>query len=107
MKIFIVTYFKSLIILISSLFVQWECVIPSELTTTAPTTTIPSLPYCPETPSGTCQTELGSPIEPEFLNNSTLTSYDYPIYEQVICNGAKMAILCPTDLVIHIYSGIF
>jgi hypothetical protein len=90
----------------NSLFVQWECVASSDLTTTVPTTTVPSLPYCPENPSGTCQAELGSPIEPEFLTNSTLTSYDYPIYEQVICNGAKMAILCPANLVIHIYSGI-
>ena len=88
----------------NSLFVQWECVASSDLTTTTSTATTPSLPFCPENPTGDGK-ELGSPIEPMFLTNSTMTSFDYPIYEQVICNGAKMAILCPANLVIHIYSG--
>jgi hypothetical protein len=65
------------------------------------------LPYCTAglTPNGNCST--GSPYEPTFLTNSTQSSFGYPIYELAVCNAGKTILLCPNQLVIHIYSAYF
>jgi hypothetical protein len=74
------------------------------LTTSYPTTTPVTLPYCSASPVGACPPSY-SPYEPLFLSNSTVTNFNYPIYEQIVCYGGRLALVCPANLVIHIYSG--
>jgi hypothetical protein len=77
----------------------------NSLTTSYPTTTPLTLPYCSASPVGACPPSY-SPYEPLFLSNSTVTNFNYPIYEQIVCYGGRLALVCPANSVIHIYSGI-
>lgn len=76
-------------------------------TTTAATTT--SLPYCANgLVTGTCKdTSSFSPYVPKSLTNSTQLYFDYPIYQQTVCQNSRILIHCPSDLVIHIYAAYF
>ncbi|CAF0770156.1 unnamed protein product [Brachionus calyciflorus] len=92
---------------LNMLLIQWECV-STQVTTEAPQTTKSTLPICNSTPSinGTCDTSY-SPYVPQALNNSTKTYFSYPIYQQIVCQGSTLILVCPADTVIHIYAGYF
>jgi hypothetical protein len=48
-----------------------------------------------------------SPYEPEFLYNSTEVYFGYAIYQQIVCQASRLIILCPLDLVIHVFSAYY
>jgi len=92
------------------LFIQWECLTPSidvETTQSNIPTTISSLPECDsyEAPDGECPTHF--PRMPSFLQNSSESSFGYPIYQQINCNSVRTVLVCPDYTVIHIYSAYF
>lgn len=98
----------------SSLFVQWSCqpnttTITTDEMTTALFTSQPPLPTCQvnitQTVDDNCTTS--SPYEPQLLVNSTQTYFGYPISQQIVCQGSRLIILCPLELVIHIYSAYY
>jgi hypothetical protein len=97
----------------SSLFIQWQCLSPPQttITITSATNSPPLPPTCPTNytlPSeNQCSTTISSPYEPLFLTNSTLTYFGYPIFQQLVCQGSLLIILCPLDLLIHIYAAYF
>lgn len=46
--------------------------------------------------------------EPDYLSNITKATYfDYPIYQQIICNTGKIVLLCPANLYLHIYAAYY
>lgn len=45
--------------------------------------------------------------EPVFLTNSTQAYLGYPISQQIVCQNSRLIILCPLDLVIHIYAAYY
>ncbi|RNA41243.1 rhamnose-binding lectin-like [Brachionus plicatilis] len=89
------------------LLIQWECV-SNEQTTLQPHTTLTTLPTCSTRPfiNASCDS-THSPYVPQPLTNSTLTHFSYPIYQQIVCQGSTLVLVCPSDLVIHIYSAYF
>ncbi|RNA02935.1 rhamnose-binding lectin-like [Brachionus plicatilis] len=89
------------------LLIQWECV-SNEQTTLQPPTTLTTLPTCSTRPfiNASCDS-THSPYVPQPLTNSTLTHFSYPIYQQIVCQGSTLVLVCPSDLVIHIYSAYF
>ena len=89
------------------LLIQWECV-PNDLTTQQPPTTLSTLPTCLVRPfiNESCQS-THSPYVPQPLTNSLNTYFSYPIYQQIVCQGSTLVLVCPSDLVIHIYSAYF
>lgn len=101
----------------SSLFVQWSCVSnTSETTTSTPssptsswlsTSTIPTCAFniSQTMINDTCTTS--SPYEPSVLVNSTRTYFGYPISQQIVCQGSRLIVLCPLELVIHVYSAYY
>ncbi len=56
-------------------------------------------------PNDTCPTD--SAIVPSFLSDSSVTSFSYPIYQQVACQGAKLDLVCQSNTLIHIYAAYF
>jgi hypothetical protein len=44
---------------------------------------------------------------PRYLSNSTSVSFDFPIYQQTVCQNSRMILACPQDQVLHIYSAYF
>jgi hypothetical protein len=100
----------------NSLFIQWECVIRGQATTT---TTISAaltsqtgsvdLPPCRSNAViGACPSSLSfSSYVPQPLSNSTQTSFQYPILTQTVCQNSRMIIACPENMVIHVYSAYY
>jgi hypothetical protein len=54
---------------------------------------------------GTCPTF--SRYDPEFLTSATSSSFGFPIYEKLTCNGGKVVIKCLNSFAIHILSAYF
>ena len=57
--------------------------------------------------NGTCPDSTFSPFEPQLLENSTMTFYGYPIYQEIACESSIIVLKCPLDLVLHIYAGYY
>ena len=94
-----------------ALYVQWKCVtraVLNGLVTTTVKPTTPSLPYCPVNyrPNGTCPNIYPSIYAPPFLNSTTY-SFDYPVYQLVVCQLSKVVLECQAGTVIHIYAAYF
>jgi hypothetical protein len=105
-----VTNFACLSSYALSLIVQWECLANWPITTTTTTTTTDSnsLNYCSSNkyiPIDTCPSQ--SVIVPSFLNDSSITNFDYPIYQQVSCYGSKIDLICQPNTIIHVYSAYY
>lgn len=102
-----------------TLFIQWQCLSSTATTTRTSTaqtttksqTTKSNLPYCEMTtvsPLVKCQpTTTYNQYVPRTLTDSTNVYFGYPIYQQLICENAKLILTCPTDAVIHIYAAYF
>ena len=77
-------------------------------TTTKRATTDASLPYCSQyvPPTGSCSLS-SSPYEPTFFTNSTTTNFEYAITQSIVCESGKMALVCGSGYVIHVYSAYF
>lgn len=113
----------------SMLFVQWECVLPVTTTITGSTqpARLSQLPENSQLPISREQSRnsrppshpppidclpsssnsIYSPYEPVFLTNSTQSYLGYPISQQLVCQGSRLILLCPLELVIHIYAAYF
>jgi hypothetical protein len=44
---------------------------------------------------------------PSFQTNSTSSSLDYPIHQQILCNVGKLILACPAPLAIHIHGAYY
>lgn len=69
------------------------------------TTGAPWCPYSQLPTNGTCQQT--SPYEPEFTSNSSQLYFGYPVATQVLCENARLVLVCSGDLVIHIYAAYY
>lgn len=69
------------------------------------TTGIPTCPYSQIPENGTCQST--SPYEPEYISNSSQLYFGYPISTLILCEDARLILVCPNDLVVHIYAAYF
>lgn len=96
------------------LLVQWQCSSTTSTTTVTTTQVITtasnSLFQCNNTfiASGQCpDMTTFSPFEPNFLQNSTITSFGFPIFQEIICQNSIVVLKCPTNFVIHIYAAYY
>ena len=101
------------------LFIQWECIESEQENSTkivyasnskTNKTNIEKMFFCQNSSSLTsnnCSELSESPYMPKFIANSSTTNYEYPVYQQIICNNGKTFITCPSNLVIHINSGYY
>ena len=102
------------------LYVQYRCISSSALAATTTSTTTSSQFNSQQVPSaslslvennilpfGSCNSIASTPYVPVFLNNQSLTSFEYLINQQIGCLGSTIYLLCPAKSVIHIYSAYF
>lgn len=95
----------------SSLFIQWECVAAQQAPTTTNMALARQIPECDlnytQRLNGSCVSSAWSPFEPTFLLSSTQTYFGYPIYEQTACQGNKLLLACPPNMLIHVYAAYY
>lgn len=106
--------------LTSSLFVQWNCLPNSTISNPTTTSSMTSnytsesslaLPTCHVNTTQTLVEDTcaasSAAYEPQPLINSTQTYFGYPISQQIVCQGSRLILLCPLELVIRIYSAYY
>jgi len=95
----------------STLFVKWECVRQIIIDNNQAITmnTENNNEYCLNDDSllllGNCSKI--SRYEPEFLTSTSLSNFDYPIFEKIICSGGKSVIKCLNSHIIRIFSAYY
>ena len=89
------------------LYVQWECVPILKPNQTVKAVDSTKICYQNDSYSPVGKCPSSSSFEPNFLPTSTLTSFNYPIYEKITCTGGKVVIKCLENFVIHIYSAYY
>ena len=105
------------------LYVQWQCIqqLP-ENNNHLPTQQQQPLSLATEYDQKICQNKIElnssaastadeclsfSPYEPTFISNSSWTYFGYPVYQQLVCQGSRLIILCPLHSVIRIFAAYF
>ncbi len=99
----------------SMLYIQWECVNRKSLFDKKPfnNNEIKKIPLCkpnyifPNITTCPSPDSSFSPYIPQQLINSTTRHFDYPIYEQRICQNGKLVLACPINEVLHIRAAYF
>lgn len=96
------------------LFVQWECLSMDATSSSIDLTTTKSVEkttlgaLAATSMNVTCDLEPEfSTYEPKFITTSALTYFGYPIYQQLVCQGSRLILVCPSDLVIHVLAGYY
>lgn len=54
-----------------------------------------------------CAPSSFSPYEPKFATKATQTYFHYPLQQQLVCQGSRLILVCPSPLVIHIHAAYY
>lgn len=89
------------------LFVQWKCANTLQTPSLSVTTTsMTDLEICPiVNATDTCPSM--SQYEPDLLSNSAMTSFGFPINQEILCQGSTVFLKCPSNQVLHIQAGYY
>jgi hypothetical protein len=96
------------------LIVQYECLTSAQMITSSISST--SFVLLESTISNyvinmneqnICYCSSDSVFMPKILTQNGYYSFDYPIYEQIVCYGGRLNIICQENSLIHIYSAYF